>query len=139
MFHINYRLLISIIITASLLFFSQPSLHSASLSSPSPTIVLPQTASLSVIVDNQAKTFSLPITATSSALSLLQTAAAHDQIPLVIKTSSIGILVESISGLPNTSTRSWTYFINNQSTNITADSYLIQPGDTIEWKYVEPR
>lgn len=47
----------------------------------------------------------------------------------------LGVLVEEIGGRRNTNNRYWQYWVNNRLAAVGADSYTVQPGDIIEWKY----
>ncbi len=105
---------------------------------PASTPVSPAVVSATVttvINDGQNQSFyPLPYQPSQTALGLLQSL----NLPLEQKTYSFGTLVESINGLKNTSTKSWIYFVNGKSASVGADTYQVQPGDQIEWKFIPP-
>jgi hypothetical protein len=84
-------------------------------------------------------TFTPALPASTSALTLLENVTRDSNIPLETKKYSFGTLVESINGLKNTPDKAWIYFVNGASAAVGADSYQVQPGDVIDWKYVTPQ
>lgn len=111
-----------------------------------PGTTIPTTTSapkpVSLIIDygdGQKSTHIRQFEATQSAFTSLQNIATEKEIPLVFKQYSFGVLVESINGYQNTPDLSWIYFVNSRSPEVGADQYQIQPGDTIEWKYIKPQ
>ena len=73
-----------------------------------------------------------------TALSLLMDAAEENDVEIQVTEYDFGTMVDSIGGRESSSEMAWIYFINGQSANVGADSYEVEPGDTIEWKYIEP-
>lgn len=52
------------------------------------------------------------------------------------KEYSFGKAVESIEGVKNgTGGRFWIYYVNDKEMQIGAGEYVVQPNDTIEWKF----
>jgi len=47
---------------------------------------------------------------------------------------SMGKFVASIDGVAADSKHFWEFFVNGKSSNLGASSYIIKPGDVIEWK-----
>lgn len=73
-----------------------------------------------------------------TALSLLMDAAEENNIELKTTEYDFGTMVDSIGEKESSSDMAWIYFINGESANVGADSYEVVPGDTIEWRYIEP-
>jgi hypothetical protein len=117
-------LIILFVMLAGILLVSKPSI--------SPRHV-PKTQSVTLIIAD--KTYTTDFIASQSALALLQSV----NIPVTVKKYSFGTLVESINNLQNTKDKAWIYFINGNSASVGADSYILKPGDKIEWKYLKPQ
>ena len=113
--------------------------NSAPVSPPSSPAGIPSTAT--VIIDtgqSPPATFSAQLSASETALSLLQKVTASADIPLGTQQFDFGTLVYSIYDSANSSQAAWIYFINGQSANVGADSYRVLPDDRIEWRYIAP-
>lgn len=53
-----------------------------------------------------------------------------------IKEYSFGKAVESIEGVKNgTGGRFWIYYVNDKEMQVGAGEYVVQPNDTVEWKF----
>lgn len=76
--------------------------------------------------------------ASTSALTILESVATQSGIPVKLKKFSFGTMVESINNEANTKDKAWIYFVNDQSASVSADSYIVRPGDKIDWKYIKP-
>lgn len=48
---------------------------------------------------------------------------------------ALGMFIEEINGVPNTSERYWIYYVNNKKAAVGVSGYTLKPGDVIEWKY----
>lgn len=69
-------------------------------------------------------------------LDILKRAAKDKRLSFSYKEfKGLGLLVEEIGGRRNTNDRYWQYWVNNRFAAVGADSYVVQPGDIIEWKY----
>ena len=73
-----------------------------------------------------------------SAFNLLRTVAAKENIEIEIEEYDFGTLIKSIGGRENSLDKTWIYFVNDESANVSADNYIFNKGDTIEYKYIEP-
>lgn len=73
-----------------------------------------------------------------SVFNLLRTVAAKEGIEIEVKEYDFGTLVESVNGYANSKTKSWIYFVNDTPGNVGADQKIIEDGDKVEWKYIEP-
>ncbi len=49
----------------------------------------------------------------------------------------MGVFIESIGGVANSGTTYWQYWVNGIYAEIGASAYLVQPGDTILWKFTK--
>jgi hypothetical protein len=139
----NYKfyLILSLLIVILLLVFRNVTYNHfqlAPLPAAAPTPILKSVTTIIDLDNKKVTSFTRDISATDSALSLLQAVAARENLPLVTKQYSFGTLVEAIAGQKNTPNRAWIYFVNNQSASVGAASYKPAPGDVIEWKYLKP-
>ncbi len=73
-----------------------------------------------------------------TAFGVLQDYATQEDINLVAEHYDFGVFVKAIDGLEGNEERAWIYFVNGESGSIAADQYLLQSGDVVEWRYVEP-
>jgi hypothetical protein len=73
-----------------------------------------------------------------TAFSLLEKAEKLDEIVIETTEYEFGIFVDSINGFESSEDLAWIYFVNGQSGNVAADQYFLNPGDIVEWKYIEP-
>jgi len=106
----------------------------------SPSPALKQSVTLIIDYSNgQKSTHMRQFSASESALTLLKNIASENNLPVEIKDYSFGQLVEGINNLKNSSDKAWIYFVNSRSPEVGADSYILQPGDNIEWKYLKPQ
>ncbi|OGZ27171.1 MAG: hypothetical protein A2365_00685 [Candidatus Nealsonbacteria bacterium RIFOXYB1_FULL_40_15] len=68
----------------------------------------------------------------ASALELL----AKTKIPFETKDFSFGVLVESIKGKKNGEEgRYWSYYVNGEMPMVSADKYIVNKGDKVEFRY----
>ena len=106
--------------------------------SPTPEINL-QSAMLVIDYgeDNPAA-FPIEVTDNSTAFSLLKNISEKESIPLETQQYDFGIFVKSIGGYESSAEMSWIYFVNGESGTIAADQMKVNPGDTVEWRYVIP-
>jgi hypothetical protein len=109
---------------------------------PTPTLAptsVPKSATVIINLKNHKITsLNNDLSTDVSALSLLRTVTTRQNLDLQTKVYSFGTLVESIAGQKNTPQLAWIYYVNGNSADVGADAYLVQPGDTIEWKYTQP-
>ena len=73
-----------------------------------------------------------------SVYDLLTEASEKNDVFVEVKEYDFGIMVDSISGYENSSEMAWIYFVNGESEQVSADKMMVQPGDVVEWKYIEP-
>lgn len=130
---------------AGFLFFRQVAITPNSSFSPTPipTVTLApsqQVVSLNIIYSpSKISHYSQNYIASQSALALLESVATQSGVQLGLKKFSFGTLVESIGDSKNSLESAWIFFVNGQSASSSADSYLLHPGDRIEFKYVKPQ
>lgn len=73
-----------------------------------------------------------------TALSALEKSIAGTM-PIEVQRSFLGAYVSSINNIPEKlvgGIAGWTYEVNGQQINQSADSYLLKPGDRLVWKYI---
>ncbi|MBU0998539.1 DUF4430 domain-containing protein [Patescibacteria group bacterium] len=73
-----------------------------------------------------------------TAYDLLKKTSEVNNFEIKVKQYDFGVFVEEIDGRKNTNEKAWIYFLNSVSATTAADTYLVSPGDLIEWKYIEP-
>lgn len=88
--------------------------------------------------DSEPQAFSMELNEGSTAFSLLQNMSETQNIPLTIEQYDFGVFVNSIGGKESSAKMAWIYFVNGESGTVAADQMKINPGDTVEWKYIEP-
>lgn len=71
-------------------------------------------------------------------LETLQQLAATEELALETKNfGELGIMVEQIGSMTNGDDgKYWQYWVNNASIPYAASTYVVQPGDVIEWKFL---
>jgi len=74
-----------------------------------------------------------------TAYELLQKTAEKNNFEIGVKQYDFGVFVEEIDGRKNTNEKAWIYFLNSESATTAADTYIVKPGDLIEWKYIKPQ
>lgn len=110
-----------------------------------PTVLAPVTeaprditASLSIESALPLETHTIP--SNISALAFLINETTEHSIPIQTKEyPGMGTLVETIGEFRNgTDSKYWLYYVNGTSAPVGADAYVVQEGDSIEWKYEIP-
>jgi hypothetical protein len=137
----KFILVFSLLVVTLVLVFRNSSFNRFQPSTPPSPTPAPLHRPVTTIIDLDTKritSFVQDAPATASALYLLTDVTARQHLPLIVKKYSFGTLVESIGGLKNSPDKAWIYFVNGASAAVGADSYLVKPGDTIEWKYLKP-
>lgn len=51
--------------------------------------------------------------------------------------SEYGAFVEAVEGLANEGMKGWTYTVNGEQVQASADKTELAPGDSVEWSYIE--
>ena len=74
-----------------------------------------------------------------TAYDLLKKTAEVNSFEIKVKQYDFGVFIEEIDERKNTNEKAWIYFLNSVSATTAADIYLVEPGDLIEWKYIEPQ
>ena len=73
-----------------------------------------------------------------SVADLLKDIGRELKIPVVVKVSFMGTYIEGINNLfefEHGAQSGWIYFVNGESQGIGCDSYILQDGDYVEWRY----
>jgi len=70
-------------------------------------------------------------------MQLMQDVTGDNHITFLYKDySGLGALITQIGGKKNgDGSRYWQYWVNNKMAAVGASSYIVQPGDVIEWKF----
>jgi hypothetical protein len=68
-----------------------------------------------------------------TALDLLTVVVGHDQLETSV--SEFGTMITGISGLGSEGTYYWAFYVNGEMASVGADSYTLQAGDQITFKY----
>jgi len=106
---------------------------------PTPSVIPQKVSTVIDYGDGKKTTHLREFTASQSAFTFLQNLTEELEIPLAVKQYPFGTLVESIGKYQNSKNQSWIYFVNSQSASVSADQYILQPGDLVEWKYIKPQ
>lgn len=79
------------------------------------------------------------ISKNQSAFDLVKQVAEENNIGLKYKDygGELGIFIEAIGGVENNIEQWWQYWVNGNYSVVGAGSYLLQPGDLIEFKFVK--
>ena len=93
-----------------------------------------------LVIDDGDKvaSYSAQLAGEQTVLGLLLKVAADEGIDHELEHYDFGDLVIRINGKENVSDRSWIYFVNGRAGDVGAGDMKIEPGDLIEWKYIEP-
>jgi len=74
----------------------------------------------------------------STAFSVLSKYAEGENLEVNTVQYDFGVFIDSIGGFKSGSDKAWIYFINGESGQVAADTAKVNPGDSIEWKYIPP-
>jgi hypothetical protein len=139
----NKKFLIFVLVIAALVFvafFSRSRFQTTQTPAISPTPPINLRNAMLVIDygENNPTNYSSEITESSTAFSLLKDIAERENINLVTQQYDFGEFVKSINGKESTTEMTWIYYVNGESGTVAADQIKINPGDTVEWKYIPP-
>lgn len=90
--------------------------------------------------NSEIKSFtSLDFTKNQNVFDLLKQITGQNNIELLYKDygGDLGIFIESIGGIKNNNDSYWQYWVNNQYSTKGVSSYVIQPNDVIEFKFIK--
>jgi hypothetical protein len=73
-----------------------------------------------------------------TAYGVLQTLVEQEGFSIETEQYDFGVFVKEMNGRASSGEKAWIYFVNGESGNVSADNYLLEPGDAVEWKYIEP-
>jgi len=82
--------------------------------------------------------YSIEIAEGSTAFSLLKNITEKENISLETQQYDFGVFVKSIGGKESSAEMAWIYFVNGEAGTIAADQMKINPGDSVEWRYIKP-
>jgi len=101
-----------------------------------------QTASQNVklTIDNGSETinYSTNYSDNLTAFDLLKKASDDTNFKIDYEQYDFGVFIKSINGTENSQVKAWIYFVNGNSAYEGADMHKLQPGDSVEWKYIKP-
>lgn len=69
----------------------------------------------------------------STALDVLQAAGLE----LDAEQSEYGMFVNAVNGLANEGMKGWTYTVNGEQPQVSADQTYLEDGDAVEWSYID--
>lgn len=104
-----------------------------------------QVGNASIMLDygdgNVATYDNLRLSTNENLMQLMQQTAEDNNIVFDYKNySGLGALITKIGGKTNgTENRYWQYWVNNKLSAVGASSYVVQPGDVIEWKFISSK
>ena len=82
--------------------------------------------------------YSIEIAEGSTAFSLLKNITEKENISLETQQYDFGVFVKSIGGKESSAEMAWIYFVNGEAGTIAADQMNINPGDSVEWRFIKP-
>jgi len=88
--------------------------------------------------DEDTSTYSVSYAENTTAFSILEDISLNEGFEFTYDEYDFGNLVTSISGYENSDEMAWIYFVNGNAGDVAADQKLLEPGDSVEWKYIEP-
>lgn len=56
-------------------------------------------------------------------------------VDMIAVESAYGLFITSIAGIPNEGSDGWTYTVNDERPTVSAESYVLSPGDVVAWAY----
>jgi len=70
-------------------------------------------------------------------LNILQKLSDQGRITIQVNSSSLGAFIEELNGIKNNSRENmyWFLYQNGKSSNVGASTLVVQPNDTIEWRF----
>ncbi|MBI3956501.1 MAG: DUF4430 domain-containing protein [Candidatus Kerfeldbacteria bacterium] len=81
------------------------------------------------------KEYRLTIESVTTALRLLENAAAENNFTIQTKTFDFGVLVEGIDGINADNSNFWSFYVNGVPATVGAGDYTLKDGDTVEFRY----
>ncbi|KKW01820.1 MAG: hypothetical protein A2898_05850 [Candidatus Kerfeldbacteria bacterium RIFCSPLOWO2_01_FULL_48_11] len=81
------------------------------------------------------RNMSFDLAGDETAFDLLTRASLRENFVVETQQYDFGIMINKIDGVGAEENRYWMYYINGASANIGADSYMVKPGDVIEFRY----
>lgn len=80
---------------------------------------------------------SIQTSSDESAFSILKKKMDETGVTVISKNYDFGMMVESIGGVAGSTTYFWAYSVNGQMGSVSADKYLLNSGDLVEWTYTK--
>lgn len=74
----------------------------------------------------------------TTAYDALQQFSAARNLPLETDQFDFGVFVKKIGDKQSLRDMAWIFFVNGKSAEAAADKYLLNDGDSVEWKYIRP-
>ena len=108
---------------------------------PTPAEVSKKTESVRLEIDygdGQLDSFEINHKEGQTAFSILKNHTTDNGLEFSYDEYDFGNLVTSVNGFENSNELVWIYFVNENAGDIASDQKLLQKGDLIEWKYIEP-
>ncbi|MFA6525227.1 MAG: DUF4430 domain-containing protein [Patescibacteria group bacterium] len=93
-------------------------------------------ADLVITMDGQSTAYATTIPNYSSVLDVLRKSAADNNLALDTQESSYGVYVNGLAGKTGgDNNKYWLYYVNGESATIGVADYIINEGDSIEFKF----
>ena len=98
-----------------------------------------QKASLVIINGvSEDQTFEFEVGEETTAFSMLREASEDNDIELSFQDSEFGVFIEKIGPFENGNDgKYWLYYINGEMPQVAADKHQVEPGDKVEFRFVE--
>ncbi|MFA6272224.1 MAG: DUF4430 domain-containing protein [Patescibacteria group bacterium] len=91
---------------------------------------------LVITVDGQSTAYATTIQNYSSVLDVLRKSAVDNNLALDTQESSYGVYVNALSGkMGGDNNKYWLYYVNGESATMGVADYIVQEGDSIEFKF----
>jgi len=107
--------------------------------SPSPEDISYKVPLIIDYSEGEKSMYQIEVPPQSTAFDVLQKASQLHNFELSYKSSDFGVFIESISGRKNgTGGKYWLYYVNGTSPQVAADRRIINPNDTVEFRFQAP-
>ncbi|MFA6908573.1 MAG: DUF4430 domain-containing protein [Patescibacteria group bacterium] len=96
-----------------------------------------QEATLVINAGTAPRSFVFELAGNTTAFDLLNRASMRENFVVETKSYDFGVSVEAIDGIRGGTAEGhyWIYYINGKMATVGADAYVVQPGDSIEFRY----
>lgn len=96
--------------------------------------VVEQVATFAVTGGGVDRAYTFDLVGRTTAYDLLTRASLKDAFSVDVKQYDFGVFIEGVEGVKGDATKFWAFYVNGSQANVGADSYVVQPGDMIEFR-----